>query len=120
MAALTKWKAHGGVLLCEKIRYTAYDGNLILPGSKENNSYAFRVLDIGPGVEGYEVGDLLIVARVFETPEVGCWVRSVDIYGKLPVADVPEKYLLKDKEPLKFTGPADENGAKRAETSSSV
>jgi hypothetical protein len=99
----TNWIPHkddgdgrGGVLLCEKVNYTAYEGNLVMPG--ETKQWAFRVIAMGEGVEGYNVGDLVITHRIFETPDVGCWIREKEVLGHLPVKHVPAKFLKKGGE----------------------
>jgi hypothetical protein len=80
----TKWEPHGGVLFCERVQYNPYQGVLYVPG-KKNQEAVFKVLAVGEGVNGYAVGDLLVVERCFETV-MGCWVREAYIYGKLPFA----------------------------------
>jgi hypothetical protein len=82
----SKWKAHAGVLYCEKTEYSTYQGRVILPGSK-NKQTVFRILDIGHGVEGYEKGDLVIAEKVFETA-MGYFIRAPYVYGKVSVKDI--------------------------------
>jgi hypothetical protein len=82
----SKWKAHAGVLYCEKTEYSTYQGRVILPGSK-NKQTVFRILDIGANVEGYEKGDLVIAEKVFETA-MGYFIRAPYVYGKISVKDV--------------------------------
>jgi len=80
-----KWKAHAGVVLCTKEDYDPYSGLLVIPGSKTKH-VCFRIRAVGPGVEGYEVGDLLAVDRCFDTP-MGSFVREPHILGKLSIHD---------------------------------
>jgi hypothetical protein len=82
----SKWKARAGVIYCEKTEYSTYQGRVILPGSK-NKQTVFRILDVGPGVEGYEKGDLVIAEKVFETA-MGYFIREPYVYGKLLAKDV--------------------------------
>ena len=76
-----KWKAHAGILFCKELRYNPYQGNIILPGNKAAET-VFQVLDIGPGVDGYEVGDLVVTRHAVKTV-MGSFIREVDVLGKL-------------------------------------
>lgn len=76
---------HQGVLFCEKVSYNPYKGKILMPGAK-NQQYVFRVISVGEGVVGYDVGDLIVTEKVFETV-MGCWLRTPFIYGKLPAKD---------------------------------
>lgn len=76
---------HQGVLFCETVSYNPYRGKILMPGAK-NQQLVFRVLSIGEGVKGYDIGDLLVTEKCFETV-MGVFVRTPFIYGKLPAKD---------------------------------
>jgi hypothetical protein len=78
-----KWEAHAGCLFCEKVEYDPYHGKLVLPGNK-NKQTVFRVLNVGPGVEGYAVGDLIVTEKALDTV-MGSFIRSPFVMGKLSV-----------------------------------
>jgi hypothetical protein len=81
----TNWRARAGCLLCKKMEYDPYEGRLITVGSKSRQT-VFEVIHVGAGIEGYEIGDLVVVEKGLETV-MGTFVREPFVYGKLPKAE---------------------------------
>jgi NADPH:quinone reductase-like Zn-dependent oxidoreductase len=89
------WIPAPGYILCEEEAYQVNGGGrIIIPVTAKGRESAYRVIAIGEGVTGYEVGDYVAIKKAFKAPSV-VFVRAVatatedsDIVGKVPAASV--------------------------------